>query len=154
MSPRKSKRTSAVLKRRLLEAKLRARKERSLRRKNKSRSKSKNFLESEAAKNEVSPSLRSVGENSEESHHSQESLEWDHSDETAPTFVTNTWDSDELEVALQNLYHSLGETSDKENNYPLESTPIKTRRNTSTDYNFLCKITQHKISFDWKFRRG
>ena len=67
---------------------------------------------------------------------SKESLVWDHSDETTPSFVTNSWESDQLEEALQNLYRSW-DTSDKEQNPPLESTPIASRRNTSTDHRFL-----------------
>ena len=121
-------------KRRLLEEKLDQRKERALRRQNKSRL-SKSSQKSEAAKNNVPKNKKSLSENSEESQgDSQESLEWDHSDETAPSFVTNSWESDQLEEALKNLYR---EASDEELNYPLESTPIDFRRNTSTDYNFL-----------------
>ena len=121
-------------KRRLLEEKLEKRKERALRRQNKSRS-FKSLHESEAARNNVPQDKESLSENSEESQsHSQESLEWDHSDETAPSFVTNSWDSAQLEEALKNLYR---EPSNEELNYPLESTPIDSRRNTSTDYNFL-----------------
>ena len=121
-------------KRRLLEEKLEKRKERALRRQNKSRS-FKSFHESEAARNNVPQNKESLSENSEESQsHSRESLEWDHSDETAPSFVTNSWDSAQLEEALKNLYR---ESSNEELNYPLESTPIDSRRNTSTDYNFL-----------------
>ena len=121
-------------KRRLLEEKLEQRKERALRRQNKSRL-SKSSQGSEAAKNNVPKNKKSLSENSEESQgHSRESLEWDHSDETAPSFVTNSWESDQLEEALKNLYR---EASDEQIVYPLESTPIESRRNTSTDYNFL-----------------
>ena len=96
------------------------RKERALRRQNKSRS-FKSFHGSEAARNNVPKNKKSLSENSEESRHSRESLEWDHSDETAPSFVTNSWESDQLEEALINLYR---ESSNEELNYPLESTPI------------------------------
>ena len=100
-------------KRRLLEEKLEQRKERALRRQNKSRL-SKNSKESEAAKNNVPKNKKSLSENSEESQgDSRESLEWDHSDETAPSFETNSWESDQLE-ALKNLYR---EASDEEITY-------------------------------------
>ena len=114
MSPRKSKRTSAVIKRKLLEKKLEQRKRRSLCRKNKSQS--FKTLESEAAK-DVSLDSETLGEEIEKSQsQSKESLVWDHSDETAPSFVTNSWESDQLEEALQNLYRSW-DTSDKEQNH-------------------------------------
>ena len=91
-------------KRRLLEEKLEQRKERALRRQNKSQKSTKSVLKSEAAKDNVHKNKNYLSENTEESQsHSQESLEWDHSNET-PSFVTNSWESDQLEEALKNLY--------------------------------------------------
>ena len=137
MSPRKSKRTSAVLKRRLLEKKLELRKQRALRRQN--RSQSKNTEKSDAAKSDSDLKQKHLDEKLRGalSHsHSEESLEWDDSNETAPSFVTNSWESDQLEEALINLYSSW-EAPENQENYPLESTPVDSRRKTSTDHNFL-----------------
>ena len=104
MSPRKSQRTSAVYKRRLLEKKLELRRQRALRRQNKARSKSTE--ESEAAKT-VHQKQKHLDEKLEGAQsHSEESLEWDDSNEPAPSFVTNSWESDQLEEALLNLYSS------------------------------------------------
>ena len=50
--------------------------------------------------------------------------------------MTNSWESDQLEEALLNLYSSW-EAPISQENYPLESTPVDSRRKTSTDGNFL-----------------
>ena len=107
MSTRRlSKRSSAVTKRRLLEEKLEKRRVESEVRTEKARLKS---IKTSAVKETVTieknlASEEELVENIDEEDQGNKSLEWDHSDETPPSFAEETWDSNKtVDEIIQNI---------------------------------------------------
>ena len=134
---RRSKRTSAVTKGRLLEEKLEKRRINYQERAEKARfkqiqsSKEESHAENLAIDNQIN-------ENFDDEEQVDKSLEWDHSEDTPPSFSNETWDSnqtvDEIIHEIQNLNSS--ENSDTGKEKPLDK-EVKPRRQTSTDNAFL-----------------
>ena len=118
---RRSKRTSAVTKGRLLEEKLEKRRINSQDRAEKARlkqiqnSREESHVENLAIKNQFN-------ENLDDEEPGNKSLEWDHSEDTPPSFSNETWDSnqdvDVIIHEIQNLNKS-SENSDTEKENPL-----------------------------------
>ena len=148
MPERKSKRTSAVIKRKLLEEKLEKRRVDAENRIQKARLKAiqrSEFVHEAARLRKINENIfcdnfLSETENSDQSPLNS-SLEWDHSDETPPTFISchsETSDADQIvrkvleEIIELDESISLDLTDTKESNENLNA-----RRNTSTDNNFL-----------------
>ena len=91
---RRSKRTSAVTKGRLLEEKLEKRRIESQERASKARLKQiQNSTEKEAASTENLAIGNQLAENLDVEDPGDKSLEWDHSEDTPPSFSNETWNS-------------------------------------------------------------
>ena len=135
---RQSKRTSAVIKRRLLEQKLEKRRVDAEIRIQKARLKviQRSEFAKEAArlrkinKNLFGEELASRNENLSPGN---SSLEWDHSDETVPSFLSRHSESSDIDKIIKEIL-------EEELDYSIELLDqeiSKKRRNTSTDNNFL-----------------
>ena len=143
MPERKSKRTSAVIKRRLLEEKLEKRRVAAENRIQKARLKTiqrSEFAHEAARLRKINENifLLSETENSDQSPVNS-SLEWDHSDETPPSFIScqsETSDADQIVRKVLEEIIELDESLDLTNTEKSNEN-LNARRNTSTDNNFL-----------------
>ena len=137
---RKSKRTSAVTKGRLLEEKLEKRRIKSQERAEKARLKQiQHSTEEEAASKENLAIENQLADNLDEEDQGDKSLEWDHSEETPPSFLNDTWDSNKaVEEIIEeiNIEEPL-EILDTDNESALDDKKFRSRAKTSTDNAFL-----------------
>ena len=126
---------------RLLEEKLEKRRIESQERAEKARLKQiQNSTEEEAANSENLAIENQLAENLDVEDPGNKSLEWDHSEDTPPSFSNETWSSSKAVEEIIEEIESLEESleileTDKEN--PLDNSKARSRAKTSTDNAFL-----------------
>ena len=126
---------------RLLEEKLEKRRIESQERAEKARLKQvQNSTEKEAADSENLAIGNQLAENLDVEDPGNKSLEWDHSEDTPPSFSNDTWSSSKAVEEIIEEIESLEESleileTDKEN--PLDNSKARSRTKTSTDNAFL-----------------
>ena len=126
---------------RLLEEKLEKRRIESQERAEKARLKQiQNSTEEEAANSENLAIENQLAENLDVEDPGNKSLEWDHSEDTPPSFSNETWSSSKAVEEIIEEIESLEESleileTDKEN--PLDNSKARSRTKTSTDNAFL-----------------
>ena len=142
---RLSKRTSSETKRRLLEEKLEQRKELSEIRKQKARSKLLKKLRDQELSVFTEEALRlsniaerfELNQDSETDDQTHESLEWDNSEDSAPSFLTATSLADNtVDQIIQEILSPESPTTEGAFDFDLVN-PGQRRRKTSTDPEFL-----------------
>ena len=142
---RLSKRTSSVTKRRLLEEKLEQRKELSEIRKQKARSKLLKKLRDQELSVFTEEALRlsniaerfELNQDSETDDQTDEVLEWDNSEDSAPSFLTATSLADNtVDQIIQEILSPESPTTEGAFDFDLVN-PGQRRRKTSTDPEFL-----------------
>ena len=115
---RLSKRTSAVAKRSLLEEKLERRRIEAEARAEKTRLRlSQSSTQETAESNRIVENLaeNQLEENTDVEDQGNKSLEWDHSSDTPPSFINDTWDSNQaVEEIIQEILEKTSEDSDTE----------------------------------------
>ena len=125
---------------RLLEEKLEKRRIKSQERAEKARLKQiQHSTEEEAASKENLAIENQLADNLDEEDQGDKSLEWDHSEETPPSFLNDTWDSNKaVEEIIEeiNIEEPL-EISDTDKESALDNKKFRSRAKTSTDNAFL-----------------
>ena len=136
---RTSKRPSAVEKRRLLEEKLEKRKIESEVRTQKAQLKEIQISASEEAAQSSDLATKNLLDKNldQEVDQSGESLDWDFSEDTPPSFSNENWNTDQAVEELNQEIDITSESSDADKENPLENKKVKSRRKTSTDNAFL-----------------